>query len=268
VTHFLVRRGESVNGISEHITLTAIAGGERIGGGGTMAKREQESGLLQGRYVHERALERLEALMTAPVEADEQEPVDGGMPMLAPVPSELPSMELPEDRQSPNQRPIRTMETIDQAMRREEREKKRKKRWWMAAGATALVAIGMFLPANSGDNVEAREAATISVQAEADVEADSSQEAIVETQEQTVEQEPEVLEAEQSVDTSAYEYPWNWAEAEFGEGDGSEAIRVLSGRAQEAGHTVVFHEQGADLWVEIDGVSDTASVVNVLNSYR
>lgn len=64
-------------------------------------------------------------------------------------------------------------------------------------------------------------------------------------------------------------YPWGWGEKLFGAARSTEMMQTLSERAARAGHIVEWHNSGAPngSWVEIDGLSDTESVVNIMKQY-
>lgn len=70
------------------------------------------------------------------------------------------------------------------------------------------------------------------------------------------------------VDTSGFKYPWNWAEAQFGQGKGGSMLHELGAKAQASGHNVQWHRAGVREWIEVDGASDTDTVVNILSQYR
>lgn len=70
------------------------------------------------------------------------------------------------------------------------------------------------------------------------------------------------------IDTSGYRVPYSWAEQEFGRVNAMNQLRELAEKAQQDGHSVEWHGSGGNEWIEIDGASDTDSVVNILNTYR
>lgn len=66
--------------------------------------------------------------------------------------------------------------------------------------------------------------------------------------------------------------PWSWAAEQYGENNAMARLHELSDRAAAAGHQVEWHNvadgNGTNDWVEIDGVSNTADVVNILNNFQ
>ncbi len=66
-----------------------------------------------------------------------------------------------------------------------------------------------------------------------------------------------------------YQYPWNWAEAQYGQGHGAQALQNLANKAQAGGHKVVWHNANTpQAWLEVDGQSNTQAVITVLNQFR
>ena len=78
---------------------------------------------------------------------------------------------------------------------------------------------------------------------------------------------PVVPDAITNPPTDNYQYPWSWAES-TNRGHGQEVLRNLSDKAQSGGHDVVWHGVGANQWLEIDGHSDTKTIVNILNNFK
>lgn len=70
------------------------------------------------------------------------------------------------------------------------------------------------------------------------------------------------------IDTSGFKYPWNWAENQFGRNNASNMLSELGKRAQADGHSIQWHNSGTHEWIEVDGISNTDHVVNILNQYR
>lgn len=65
-----------------------------------------------------------------------------------------------------------------------------------------------------------------------------------------------------------YKYPWNWAEAQFGQGNGSTELFKLSDKIAADGNVVQWHGTGKSAWLEINGVSETDAVIRYLDVYR
>lgn len=75
--------------------------------------------------------------------------------------------------------------------------------------------------------------------------------------------------AKPPLDVGHYQYPWNWAESQFGQGNGTKILQELSTKAQGAGHQVVWHNANtAQAWVEVDGTSNTQEVISILSQFQ
>ena len=76
----------------------------------------------------------------------------------------------------------------------------------------------------------------------------------------------------ETIDTSGYNYPWNWAAEQFGEANAMSELHRLGEIASQNGYEVFWHSLGdgneLNDWISIDGMSDTDSVVNILNQFR
>ncbi len=71
------------------------------------------------------------------------------------------------------------------------------------------------------------------------------------------------------IDTSKWKYPYNWVEDIFKGEDPVRKIHQLEEAARNAGYKVEIHKAGTPSeWVSINGISDTAYVVNILNSVK
>ncbi|HSX44513.1 MAG TPA: hypothetical protein VLF39_00160 [Candidatus Saccharimonadales bacterium] len=75
---------------------------------------------------------------------------------------------------------------------------------------------------------------------------------------------PPVVKPPTAIIAKQYQYPWDWAEAAGGRGHGSQLLTDLGHKAQLAGHNVTWHGQ----WLEVDGKSDTTSVIKVLGRFN
>jgi len=71
------------------------------------------------------------------------------------------------------------------------------------------------------------------------------------------------------IDASKWKYPYNWVEETFKGENPVNKIHQLQEAARTAGYNVKLHNAGtANEWVSINGNSDTAYVVNILNSVK
>ena len=66
---------------------------------------------------------------------------------------------------------------------------------------------------------------------------------------------------------SSYDYPWNWAAEKFGDANAMDQLHNLADKAMADGHTVEWYNTGGIEYLEVDGSSVTADVLNVLNKY-
>ena len=66
---------------------------------------------------------------------------------------------------------------------------------------------------------------------------------------------------------SSYDYPWNWAAEKFGDANAMDQLHNLADKAIADGHTVQWFDGPGGTWMEVDGSSATADVLNVLNKY-
>ena len=67
---------------------------------------------------------------------------------------------------------------------------------------------------------------------------------------------------------SSYDYPWDWAAEKFGNANAMDQLHNLADKAMADGHTVQwFNNPDGSVWMEVDGSSATADVLNVLNKY-
>ncbi len=71
----------------------------------------------------------------------------------------------------------------------------------------------------------------------------------------------------ETLSTSNFAYPWNWAENTVGAANATGWLHELGDKAISAGHEVVWHGSGESAWVSIDGSSKTADVINVLRQF-
>ena len=73
-----------------------------------------------------------------------------------------------------------------------------------------------------------------------------------------------------NLDTSnfnSYDYPWDWAAEKFGDANAMDQLHNLADKAIADGHTVQWFDGPGGTWMEVDGSSATADVLNVLNKY-
>ncbi len=78
---------------------------------------------------------------------------------------------------------------------------------------------------------------------------------------------PAAEQASNAVDIGNFEYPWDWAEAKFGTGKGSENLYRLAQVAQENGHEVEWINKGTNTaQLLIDQKSDVNYVTGVLDT--
>lgn len=75
----------------------------------------------------------------------------------------------------------------------------------------------------------------------------------------------EVLQADPTIGN--YDYPWNWAADTFGAEGASDTLKQLSELAAQDGHSIQWSGDGMSEWVQVDGMSDTQSVLDILSRY-
>ena len=66
---------------------------------------------------------------------------------------------------------------------------------------------------------------------------------------------------------NSYDYPWDWAAEKFGNANAMDQLHNLADKAIADGHTVQWFDGPGGTWMEVDGSSATADVLNVLNKY-
>ena len=66
---------------------------------------------------------------------------------------------------------------------------------------------------------------------------------------------------------NSYDYPWDWAAEKFGDANAMDQLHNLADKAIADGHTVQWFDGPGGTWMEVDGSSVTADVLNVLNKY-
>lgn len=66
---------------------------------------------------------------------------------------------------------------------------------------------------------------------------------------------------------NSYDYPWDWAAEKFGDSNAMDQLHNLADKAMADGHTVQWFDGPGGTWMEVDGSSATADVLNVLNKY-
>ena len=66
---------------------------------------------------------------------------------------------------------------------------------------------------------------------------------------------------------SSYDYPWNWAAEKFGDANAMDQLHNLADKAMADGHTVEWYNTGGIEYLEVDGSSATAHVLDVLSRY-
>lgn len=66
---------------------------------------------------------------------------------------------------------------------------------------------------------------------------------------------------------NSYDYPWDWAAEKFGDANAMDQLHNLADKAIADGHTVQWFDGPGGTWMEVDGSSATADVLNVLSKY-
>ena len=66
---------------------------------------------------------------------------------------------------------------------------------------------------------------------------------------------------------NSYDYPWNWAAEKFGDANAMDQLHNLADKAMADGHTVRWLDGPGGTWMEVDGLSDTPRVLEILGKY-
>ena len=66
---------------------------------------------------------------------------------------------------------------------------------------------------------------------------------------------------------NSYDYPWNWAAEKFGDANAMDQLHNLADKAMADGHTVRWLDGPGGTWMEVDGLSDTPRVLEILGEY-
>ena len=66
---------------------------------------------------------------------------------------------------------------------------------------------------------------------------------------------------------SSYDYPWDWAAEKFGDSNAMDQLHNLADKAMADGHTVRWLDGPGGTWMEVDGLSDTPRVLEILGKY-
>lgn len=69
------------------------------------------------------------------------------------------------------------------------------------------------------------------------------------------------------INFDSYDYPWDWAAEKFGDVNAMDQLHNLADKAMADGHTVQWFDGPDGTWMEVDGSSVTADVLNVLKEY-
>ena len=69
------------------------------------------------------------------------------------------------------------------------------------------------------------------------------------------------------INFDSYGYPWDWAAEKFGDANAMDQLHNLADKAMADGHTVQWFDGPGGTWMEVDGSSTTADVLEVLNKY-
>ena len=69
------------------------------------------------------------------------------------------------------------------------------------------------------------------------------------------------------INFDSYDYPWDWAAEKFGDANAMDQLHNLADKAMADGHTVQWFDGPDGTWMEVDGSSVTADVLNVLKEY-
>lgn len=66
---------------------------------------------------------------------------------------------------------------------------------------------------------------------------------------------------------SSYDYPYSWAADKFGAENAMDKLYDLADKAMADGHTVRWLDGPGGTWMEVDGLSDTPRVLEILGKY-
>ena len=66
---------------------------------------------------------------------------------------------------------------------------------------------------------------------------------------------------------NSYDYPWDWAAEKFGNANAMDQLHNLADKAMADGHTVRWLDGPGGTWMEVDGLSDTPRVLEILGKY-
>ena len=66
---------------------------------------------------------------------------------------------------------------------------------------------------------------------------------------------------------NSYDYPWDWAAEKFGDSNAMDQLHNLADKAMADGHTVRWLDGPGGTWMEVDGLSDTPRVLEILGKY-
>ena len=66
---------------------------------------------------------------------------------------------------------------------------------------------------------------------------------------------------------NSYDYPWDWAAEKFGDANAMDQLHNLADKAMADGHTVRWLDGPGGTWMEVDGLSDTPRVLEILGKY-
>ena len=78
---------------------------------------------------------------------------------------------------------------------------------------------------------------------------------------------PEVPDVSKALNFDSYDYPWNWAAEKFGDANAMDQLHNLADKAMADGHTVRWLDGPGGTWMEVDGLSDTPRVLEILGEY-
>ena len=78
---------------------------------------------------------------------------------------------------------------------------------------------------------------------------------------------PEVPDVSKALNFDSYDYPWNWAAEKFGDANAMDQLHNLADKAMADGHTVRWLDGPGGTWMEVDGLSDTPRVLEILGKY-
>ena len=69
------------------------------------------------------------------------------------------------------------------------------------------------------------------------------------------------------INFDSYDYPWDWAAEKFGDANAMDQLHNLADKAMANGHAVRWYNTGGIEYLEVDGSSATAHVLDVLSRY-